>query len=105
MRAMIRSLRLFLLAVVTLVLLEACGPAFTQYVTPKPGDYPCHDSTGAAVPDAVVCEYVAGKASCCRANFSCQPPPFLCEFDGDPNWATNTFQARKRVTEARTESR
>ena len=87
--------------------LNGCGAAFTNYVTPKPNDsaYPCHRADGTTVPDAVVCEYVAGKASCCSANFSCQPPPFFCEFEGDPNWPTNTFDARKRATEARTESR
>lgn len=106
MRALVLACLAFGLVMATPFVVICCNTQSPVF-TPKPNDpaYPCHLKDGTTVPDGVVCGYVSGVASCCRVNFSCQPPPFFCEFEGDPNWNTDTFGARKRVTEARTESR
>lgn len=105
MRAMIRSLRLFLLAVVTLALVGACNVQ-SPALSPADNDplYHCRID-GHVAADETWCFPVDGSHTCCPPSSECIPPDadgmsHGCAATEDPH----TFGARRtmaRMAESR----
>ena len=86
---MTRALAMLLLTLGVIGATSGCGAGFEQYVTPKPGEYPCKQGA-----DWVYC----GDHTCCMPNEFCRSGDYtsnvpFCEYAGPDD--TGSLGARR----------